>query len=108
VELQDIARFESAEELAAYIGLTPSEYSTGERMRQGRITRCGNKRVRTYLVESTWMLITKDLAKRLKYLKLKSLRGGKRATIAIARKLLIVIRRMLLDNVPYRMTAMAA
>ncbi|MGA2109914.1 MAG: IS110 family transposase, partial [Syntrophorhabdales bacterium] len=60
VELQDITRFESAEELAAYIGLTPSEYSTGERTRQGRITRCGNKRVRTYLVESTWMLITKD------------------------------------------------
>jgi len=108
VELQDITRFESAEELAAYIGLTPSEYSTGERTRQGRITRCGNKRVRTYLVESTWMLITKDPALRLKYLRLKSTRGGKRATIAIARKLLIRIRRMLLDNVPYRMTAMAA
>jgi transposase len=108
VELQDISRFESAEELASYIGLTPSEYSTGERTRQGRITRCGNKRIRTYLVESTWILITKDPAIRLKYLKLKSLRGGKRATIAIARKLLIRIRRMLLDNVPYRITAMAA
>ena len=82
VELQDISRFESAEELASYIGLTPSEYSTGERTRQGRITRCGNKRVRAYLVESTWILITKDPAIRLKYLKLKSTRGGKRATIA--------------------------
>jgi len=108
VELQDMSRFESADELASFIGLTPSEYSTGERTRQGRITRCGNKRVRTYLVESAWTLITKDPAMRLKYLKLKNLRGGKRATIAIARKLLIVIRRMLLDNVPYRMTAMAA
>ena len=55
-----------------------------------------------------WTLITKDPAMRLKYLKLKNLRGGKRAPIAIARKLLLIIRRMLLDNVPYRMTAIAA
>jgi len=102
VELQDIT---SAEELASYIGPTPSEYSTGERTRQGRITRCGNKRVRTYLVESTWVLITKDPYLRAKYLRLKSLRGGKRAVIAIARKFLIRLRRMLLDNVPYRMAA---
>lgn len=108
MELQDVSRFESAEELASFIGLTPSEYSTGERVRQGRITRCGNKRVRTYLVESAWTLITKDPAIRLKYLKPKNLRGGKRATIAIARKLLLIIRRMLLDNVPYRMTVLTA
>jgi transposase len=105
VELQDISRFESAEEIASYIGLTPSEFSTGEKTRQGRITRCGNARVRTYLVESTWVLITKDLALRAKYLKIKNARGGKRATVAIARKFIIIIRRMLLDNVPYRMAA---
>ena len=105
VELQDMTRFKSAEELASYIGLTPSEYSTGEKTRQGRITRCGNKRVRTYLVESTWVLITKDPYLRAKYLRLKSRRGGKRAVIAIARTFLIRLRRMLLDNVPYRMAA---
>lgn len=105
VELQDVSRFESAEEIASYMGLTPSEYSTGEKTRQGRITRCGNTRVRTYLVESTWILITKDPVLRLKYLKLKNAKGGKRATIAIARKFIIIIRRMLLDNVPYRMAA---
>jgi transposase len=105
VELQDISRFESAEEIASYIGLTPSEYSTGEKTRQGRITRCGNTRVGTYLVESTWTLIKKDPVLRAKYLKIKNTRGGKRATIAIARKLIIIIRRMLLDNVPYRMAA---
>jgi len=97
VELQDMSRFK--------IGLTPAEYSTGERTRQGRITRCGNKRVRTYLVESTWVLITKDPHLRAKYLRLKSRRGGKRAVIAIARTFLIRLRRMLLDNVPYRMAA---
>jgi transposase len=105
VELQDVSRFESAEEIASYMGLTPSEYSTGEKTRQGRITRCGNTRVRTYLVESTWVLIKKDLALRAKYLKIKNARGGKRATIAIARKFIIIIRRMLLDNTPYRMAA---
>jgi len=47
VELQDISRLTSAEELASYIGLTPSEYSTGEKTRQGRITRCGNARYRS-------------------------------------------------------------
>ena len=105
VELQDVERFKRADELASYVGLTPSEFSTGQYVRQGRITRCGNKRVRTYLVESTWVLITKDPYLRAKYLRLKSLRGGKRAVIAIARKFLIRLRRMLLDNVPYRMAA---
>ncbi len=41
VELTDIERFKSAEAIAAYMGLTPSEYSTGQFVRQGRITCCG-------------------------------------------------------------------
>ena len=108
VELQDMARFKSASQLASYIGLTPAEYSTGEKTRQGRITRCGNKRVRTYLVESTWILITKDPWIRAKYLKLKATRGGKRAVVAIARRFIIRLRRMLLDNVPYNAVASLA
>jgi transposase len=108
VELQDMARFKSASQLASYIGLTPAEYSTGEKTRQGRITRCGNKRVRTYLVESTWILITKDPWIRAKYLKLKAIRGGKRAVVAIARRFIIRLRRMLLDNVPYNATCALA
>ena len=92
VELQDITRFKSAEEIASYIGLTPAEYSTGERTRQGRRPGAGAKRVRTYLVESTWVLITKNPVPSAKYLKLKSLRGGKRAVITIARKFLVRAR----------------
>ncbi len=102
VELQDMGRFRSSEEIASYIGLTPSEYSTGEYTRQGRITRSGNWRVRTALIESSWILITKDPWMRSRYMKLKSLKGSKRAIIAIARKLIIKLRRMLLDNVPCR------
>jgi len=101
VELPEVERFKRAEELASYIGLTPSEFSTGQYVRQGRITRCGNKRVRTCLVESSWVLITKDPLMRLKYNKLKAMKGAKRAIIAIARKLIIRIRRILLNNEPY-------
>jgi transposase len=94
-------RFKGTDELASYIGLTPSEFSTGQYVWQGRITRCGNKRVRTCLVESSWVLITKDPLMRLKYNKLKAMKGAKRAIIAIARKLIIRIRRILLNNEPY-------
>jgi transposase len=100
-ELQEVGRFKRAEELASYIGLTPSEFSTGQYVRQGRITRCGNKRVRTCLVESSWILIQKDPLMRLKYNQLKQFKGAKRAIIAIARKLIIRIRRILLNNEPY-------
>ena len=101
IELQDVTRFRSADKVAAYIGLTPSEYSTGQYVRQGRITRCGNKRVRTCAVEACWVMITKDLRIRAKYDRLKRMKGAKRAIIAIARNLMIRIRRILLDNVPY-------
>ena len=101
VEIQEMARFKRAEELASYIGLTPSEFSTGEHVRQGRITRCGNKRVRTGLVEASWILIQKDFGLRKKYDQLKQWKGGKRAIIAIARHLIIRIRRILLNHEPY-------
>jgi transposase len=101
VELQDVKRFSSADKLAAYIGLTPSEYSTGQYVRQGRITRCGNKRVRTCAVESSWILITRDSVVRRKYDRLKRVKGAKRAIIAIARNLMVKIRRILLNNEPY-------
>jgi hypothetical protein len=57
--------------------------------------------VRTCLVESSWILIQKDPVMRLKYNKLKNEKVAKRAIIAIARNLLIRIRRMLLGREPY-------
>lgn len=107
VELQDVERFRTAEELASYIGLTPSEYSTGPHVRQGRITRCGNKRVRSYLVESSWVLISKDPWMWAKYERIKNRRGAKRAIIAIARTLIIKMRRILLNNESYKMAMVA-
>ena len=78
VELQDVSRFKRADELAAYLGLTPSQHSSGERIRMGHITHTGNARVRTVLVESSWFLIAKDDSMRAKYEKIRGSRGGRR------------------------------
>ncbi len=53
-ELGDISRFESPRQLMAYLGLVPSEHSSGSRRRQGAITKTGNGHARRMLVESAW------------------------------------------------------
>jgi transposase len=53
-ELGDLTRFDSPRQLAAFIGLTPSEYSSGEARRQGGITKSGNSHARRALVEGAW------------------------------------------------------
>jgi transposase len=53
-EIGDFRRFATAPELMAYLGLVPSEHSSGGSRRQGRITRTGNGHVRRILVESAW------------------------------------------------------
>src|SRR5262249_31593670 len=53
-ELHDIRRFASARALMAYIGLVPSEDSSGERERRGAITKAGNAHVRRVILEAAW------------------------------------------------------
>jgi transposase len=53
-ELGDLTRFENPRQLMKYLGLTPSEYSSGERRRQGGITKTGNTHARRALVEGAW------------------------------------------------------
>ena len=53
-EIGDFTRFASAAEFMAFVGLVPSEHSSGERRRQGSITKVGNAHVRRLLVESAW------------------------------------------------------
>jgi len=53
-EVSDLRRFASAGQFMSYVGLVPSEDSTGQRRRQGRITRCGNGHLRRILVETAW------------------------------------------------------
>ena len=101
LELQDVSRFRRAEQLAAYVGLTPSQYSSADKIRMGRITGIGKNTVRAALVESCWQLIRKDKDMRRKYEQIKARAGGKRAIVAVARKLLLCLRRLLLDNRQY-------
>lgn len=54
MEIGDFQRFHSPRELMAYLGLVPSEYSTGERERRGSVTKAGNSHARRVLVEAAW------------------------------------------------------
>ncbi|MEN8197875.1 MAG: IS110 family transposase [Pseudomonadota bacterium] len=51
-EIGDFRRFRTAKQFMAYVGLTPAEDSSGQRVRRGRITKCGNRHVRRLLVEA--------------------------------------------------------
>lgn len=100
-ELGDITRFHSNDSVSCFVGLTPSEYSSGEQIRQGRITRCGNKRVRTALIQSSWSLIRRDGEMRRKFRGICKRRGSKRAITAVARNLAGRIRTILLRKESY-------
>jgi transposase len=53
-EIGDLSRFRTPRELMAYLGLVPSEHSTGDKVRRGAITKAGNRRARRLVVESAW------------------------------------------------------
>jgi transposase len=53
-EVGDLSRFRTPRQLMAYLGLVPSEDSTGETIKRGPITKAGNRRARRILVESAW------------------------------------------------------
>jgi transposase len=102
VEIVDFARFPDGEALSSYAGLTPSEHSSGERVRHGHITRQGNPVVRSVLVESSWILIGKDPEMRRFYERIKARRGGKRAIVAVARKLCHRLLAIAQSGQPYK------
>lgn len=53
-EIGDFRRFANPRQLRAYLGLVPSEYSSGKRVARGRITKAGNSHARRVLVEGAW------------------------------------------------------
>jgi transposase len=69
-ELGDISRFDSPRQLMAFLGLVPSEHSSGGRRRQGAITLTGNRHARRMLVESAWSY--RFPARQTKHLKAKA------------------------------------
>ena len=101
LELGDVSRFRQGDQLSAYAGLSPSQYSSGERVRLGRITGMGKHVLRGLLVELAWRAISQDSVLESHYRTLCARCGGKRAIVAIARRILLILRRMLLDQKPY-------
>jgi len=53
-ELGDVTRFDNPRQLMAFVGLVPSEHSSGGRRRQGEITKAGNRTARRMLIEASW------------------------------------------------------
>lgn len=101
LELGDVSRFDRCEELSSWLGLVPSEWSSGDGQSKGSITRSGNKRARTALVESSWTLISKDAWMRMVYERIKAKSCAGVAIVAIARRLALSIRAMLRDEKKY-------
>ncbi len=68
-ELGDLTRFEKPKQLMSFLGLTPSEHSTGDRIKKGSITKTGNQHARRVLIEAGWSYrfpakVSKEIQKR--------------------------------------------
>lgn len=106
--VDDPARFQRSRSVGAHLGLTPRRYQSGETDRGGRISKCGDGLLRSLLFEAATVLLTRvqcwsslkgwgmAIAKR---------RGLWRARVAVARKLAVILHRMLADGTEFRWTA---
>jgi transposase len=111
--VDDPTRFNKSSTVGAYFGLTPKKYQSGETDRDGGVSKVGDAMVRTALFEAAHIMLTR--ATRFSSLKRWALevaqrRGMKRAKVALARKLGVVLHRMWMDATDFRWgaTAMAA
>ncbi len=101
-ELGRLSQFSSNKRAYSYIGLTPSESSSGETRRQGGISHCGRPRLRHLLTEISWRSVAKDAELATKFAELSYRRGKKRAIVAIARILIGRLRHCLMNGVFYQ------
>lgn len=85
-------RFECSEKLNHYLGLTPSERSSGEKVTRGRSGMYGNKQLRSIIIQLAWMTVRKDGALLDKFERVYKTSGNKqKAIVAVARKLMTKI-----------------
>jgi transposase len=96
-----ITRFRRSRKLVSYLGLNPTEESSGGRRRLGAISKQGNTMVRWLLIEAVYPAVRKDAALRQDYLRLKFRRGHAVAKVAIARKLAVRMYWMLRSGAEY-------
>jgi transposase len=101
LELGDIRRFTTADAFVHYLGLTPSEYSSGETVHRGQILKCGPGVVRGWLLQCAWAAATgkhPDPELVACYHRLVGRAGKKRAIVAVARRLARRLRARWLDE----------
>jgi transposase len=103
--VDDVQRFRCAHELEAYLGLVPSERSSGEKRRLGHITKAGNSRMRWLLVEAAWCILrnrgAETAALRAWALPIAQRRGKRIAAVALARRLAGILFALWRDAKPY-------
>jgi transposase len=100
-EIDDPARFKKSRDVGAYLGMTPRQYSSGETHKQGHISKCGSSEMRTLLTEAGLVCLTRSKKwSRVKAWGLKIMRkhGAKKASVAMGRKLAVIMHRMLVEK----------
>ena len=96
-------RFRRGEEVASYLGLTPTVRHSGEQTPRGYLVSVGQTRLRSLLIESAWMWRAKDSYARELYNKLLSKTGiPQKAIAALARRLAIILWRLSIEQRAYR------
>ena len=102
--VDDPGRFRSSKAVGAHFGLTPRKYQSGETDVTGRISKAGDAGVRTALYEAANTILTravKGSALKSWAARIAARAGMKKAKVALARKLAVVLHRMLADGKPF-------
>jgi transposase len=109
--IDDPRRFKSSKSVGAHFGLTPKKYQSGETDYTGRISKIGDATVRAALYEAAHIMLIKPIkdCSALKSWAMRLARRGgiKKAKVALARKLAVILHRMLANGTPFN-AAMAA
>ena len=109
--VDDPARFKSSKQAGAHFGLTPRKYQSGETDISGRISKIGDVGVREALYQAAHVMLTKPVkgCSQLKSWAMRIARraGMRKAKVALARKLAVILHRMLADAKPFNDVAKA-
>ena len=103
--IDDPTRFRRSRSVGAYFGLTSRRHASGEIDWSGRISKCGDGMVRTYLFEAAGVLLTRVpqwCALKTWGLRLSKRVGFKKAKVAVARKLAVILHRMWCDGTDFQ------
>jgi transposase len=110
--IDDPARFKSSKQAGSHFGLTPKKYQSGETDRSGRISKIGDASVREALYQAAHVMLTKPVkdCSELKGWAMRIARraGMNKAKVALARKLAVILHRMLANGTPFNPAAAAA